>query len=262
MDKIKEKVLEYKYEIGGFICLLLFSAIYKLYYPDLNALLNDKDKVSSNISMKENNANNENKEIKKEIISLKKKLLSTEKQLLKYEDEINDKKELSMFQNSQYNFNRLNKKILTLKWTAAGGNRMTINEQLREPFKIDKLSNIYLDNFTTSYEGDGTNYPEFGHNPNISAYVLKIDQFKIDSNSNDENLYNSIIIPNEYATKPTDTTSRKTHKGKKLNYICSINPCNITELTGTITDLDGGSSMFVANGDTFIAEFIFIARDP
>ena len=49
-------------------------------------------------------------------------------------------------------------------------------------------------------------------------------------------------------------------KGKKLNYICSINPCTISKLTGTITDLNN-SNMFSAVGDTFIAEFIFIARD-
>ena len=90
---------------------------------------------------------------------------------------------------------------------------------------------------------------------------LKIDQFKVDSNSNGTALYNSIFIPNEYATTTDTNTSRKTHKGKKLNYICSINPCDITEITGSITGLDSSKMMFNNTNDIFIDEFIFIARD-
>ena len=253
IDEFKNKIIEYKYQIIGFILLLLLSGIYKYYYPDLDKIVNQKEESKIILSDEIQN------EIQNEIKSLKKKLLSTEKQLLKYKDELNNKKELSMYENSQYNFNRNNKKILILKWTAAASDKKTINVQLHEPFKIDKLSDIYLDNFTTAYKG--SSYPGFNNVPNKSAYVLKIDQFKLDSNSNDQNLYNTILIPNEYITTPTADTSRKTHKGKELKYICSMNPCNITELTGSITGLNDTEEMFINTNDIFIAEFIFVARD-
>ena len=134
----------------------------------------------------------------------------------------------------------------------------TINLKLREAFKIDKLSDIYLDTFTTAYKGS---YTEFDNKPNLSSYVLKIDQFKIDSYSNDPSMHNSIVVPNEYVTTPTAATSRKTHKKNKLNFICSINPTTITEITGTITGTDGQSTMFADNEDVLILEFLFIARD-
>jgi len=247
IDKIKSKIIDYKYQIGGTISLVIISAIYH-YYKSL--------KKEEDVSKDENQTDIQY-EIKNELNLIKKKLTQTEKQLTKYKDELKNKKELSLYENSQYKFDRMNKKILFLKWSATSSNTTVINEELHEPFTVDKLSDIYLDNFTTSYTGS---YLDFSNQPNKSSYVLKIDEFNIQSNSNDSTIFNTIIIPNDYSTTPTNTTSRKTHKGKKLNYICSINPCTISKLTGTITDLNN-SNMFSAAGDTFIAEFIFIARD-
>ena len=34
------------------------------------------------------------------------------------------------------------------------------------------------------------------------------------------------------------------HKGKKMNYVCSINPGKITKLSGKITDLGTGFYVF------------------
>ena len=250
IDTIKEKFIEHKYEIIGFIVLLIATGVYKFYYPGVDEIIKDKDSKSQKKTVIDDT-------IKNQIKSLSLQLLKTEKKLKKVQEELNHKQELSMYENSQYNFNRTTKKILILKWNNNGDNK-TINEPLHEPFKIDKLSDVYLDNFTTMYGGTSPLFDLTG-TPNI-AYVLKIDQFKIDSNSNDSVIYNSIIIPNEYATTTDTNTSRKTHKGKKLNYICSINPCDITELTGTITSTNG-DDMFNNDSDSFIAEFIFIARD-
>ena len=122
IDEFKNKIIEYKYQIIGFILLLLLSGIYKYYYPDLDKIVNQKEESKIILSDEIQN------EIQNEIKSLKKKLLSTEKQLLKYKDELNNKKELSMYENSQYNFNRNNKKILILKWTAAASDKKTFIE--------------------------------------------------------------------------------------------------------------------------------------
>ena len=251
IDTIKEKISEHKYELIGFVVLLLATGIYKFYYPGLDEIIKEKVPKSEKTTIVDDT-------MKNQIKSLSLQLLKTEKKLKKVQEEINHKQELSMYENSQYNFNRTTKKILILKWNNNGDHK-TINEPLQEPFKIDKLSDVYLDNFTTMY--GSTTSPTFTHsNPEYIAYILKIDQFKNDSNSNESALYNSIVIPNEYATTTTTDTGRKTHKGKKLNYICSINPCNITELTGTITNTNG-TQIFNNANDSFIAEFIFVARD-
>jgi hypothetical protein len=251
IDTIKEKLIEYKYQLAGFIIVILLSGVYKFYYPNIDTLISNDNKIVDK-------PNKNDDKFMKELNLLKKKLSKTQEELLNYKDKLNDKKELSLYQNSQYNFNRLNKKILILKWTPNGTDFQTINLKLKEPFKIDKLSDIYLDTFTTAYKGT---YPTFSNDPNISSYVLKIDQFKIDSYSNDSSIHNSIMIPNEYVTTPTAATSRKTHKKNKLNFICSINPTTITEITGKITGINGTTDMFKDNNDVFTVEFLFIARD-
>ena len=66
--------------------------------------------------------------------------------------------------------------------------------------------------------------------------------------SNDQNI--------SAGTSPfADLAISKTHKGKKLNYICSINPCRIHTLTLDVSVLDG-TTIKEADGSRFIAEFI------
>ena len=52
----------------------------------------------------------------------------------------------------------------------------------------------------------------------------------------------------------------KSHKSKKLNYICSINPETITKITGKITGLNK-EAMFENTTPRAILEFIIISRD-
>ena len=83
----------------------------------------------------------------------------------------------------------------------------------------------------------------------------------------------SIIIPNE-----ASATTTTIHKGKKMNYICSINPTKLSNISGSISD-NGVTDKFkthsnevtygnpFGNGDNetdparFIAEFVIVARD-
>ena len=131
---------------------------------------------------------------------------------------------------------------------------------------IIKVLGMFSDNkkavFEISQHMRLTTYHHAGYATNAidkSAFVLKIDEFNHQGNSTDSNTFNKLIIPNEHAGA-TGATSRKIHKGKKLNYIASINPITLTNIIGTITDL-GGGAMFNDDSDMFLAEFVIIARD-
>ena len=164
------------------------------------------------------------------------------------------------YMNSGYNFDRIKKKTMLVRWEPKVANETKINLDLVEPFRLDVHSDIYLDNFTTYVK----TLPPVSSSS--SAFVLRINEFNIQSNvagnasgatlsDNRGHMFNNIVIPAD--SFDSDVTS---HKSKKMNYICSINPTTITKITGTITDLDGGS-MFQNASDSFVAEFVFIARD-
>ena len=56
-----------------------------------------------------------------------------------------------MYMNSNYNFDRIPNKTLIVRWHSKTGDAKTIDLKLDEPFKIDTLCDIYLDNFTTHH---------------------------------------------------------------------------------------------------------------
>ena len=158
-----------------------------------------------------------------------------------------DRRIPNLYENSGYQFERRERKTLILDVSI--GAAIPISEKLHEPLRIDKLSDIYLDSFTTFNATLNNTSAKI-------AFVLGIDQFNINSNSNDSGVFNKIIIPNDALT----STETRVHKGKKMNYICSINPETLSTISGTITDLSGSTAAF-ASGSRFIAEFVIIARD-
>ena len=91
--------------------------------------------------------------------------------------------------------------------------------------------------------------------PDTLLIILGIDQFKTKTSSNDALLWNKIIIPNE-ATLDSETFS---HKSKKNNYICSINPTTLRNITGTIMNLNS-IRLKTSIISRAIAEFIIVAR--
>ncbi len=174
-----------------------------------------------------------------------------------------DRQVPNLYENSGYQFERRERKTLLLEVqdnvpNTYGTTPLTVaankfSVKLHEPLIIDKLSDIYLDSFTT-----------FDIHPNNTGaddarmgFILSIDQFNINTNSNNSNIFNKIFIPNDASA--ADRTY--THKGKKINYICSINPQKLHTISGNITDVNGGVA-FPTTGDArFIAEFVIIARD-
>ena len=128
----------------------------------------------------------------------------------------------------------------------------TFNLSLHEPLKIDKLSDVFLDSFTTY-----NCLPATGAVGRM-AFLLGIDEFNINSNSaGNSSAFNKVMIPN---SQNTGTTLVTTHKNKKFNYICSINPTTISSVNGSVTLIDGSTAAFASAG-RFIAEFVFVARD-
>ena len=182
------------------------------------------------------------------------------------DDQANAK--LSFYQNDGYQFERRDKKTFILKWIAGSANDTEINETLQEPLIIDCLSDIYLESFLTWHDdtnhNNGLNLDDTDNLSDRSAFVLKINEFNNQGNSADSststtgNLFNKIIIPHVIPSGQEDY--RKIHKSRKFNYICSMNPIKLSNLTGTITALDGSTGLFDTN-DMFLAEFVIIPRE-
>ena len=162
---------------------------------------------------------------------------------------------LAFYQNPGYQLERRERKSFIIK--ADPAQTGVFDATLHEPLRIDSLSDIFLENFTTFHST--TDHPPA--TLPCSAYVLRFNEFNHQGNSTDSNSFNSLIIPNENTGAPTLNT-RKIHKGKKLNFVASINPTTLTKISGTITDLDGEiNTMFHTGGDMFLVEFVIVARD-
>lgn len=117
------------------------------------------------------------------------------------------------------------------------GSEFTVN--LFEPLLIDKKSTVYLDSFLT-YNSNISN------NPNNSAFALKINEFNVQSicgngSGKTDNISGRILIPNENDSL-SHYYSTVQHKAKKFNYVCDINPCKLTKITGNIGNINGDSA--------------------
>ena len=176
---------------------------------------------------------------------------------------------LSLYQNTNYTFERRERKTLIIDSinndlsSDLSSDNGTFTTKLTEPLIIDKLSDVYLESFTT-----------FACQTNASSknmcFLLDIDEFNINSNSafnasknssgilnNTSGTYsfNRIVIPNENVSG----SGTNIHKSKKLNYICSINPTRISSINGKVTNLDNG--IIFSGNNRFILELVIIARD-
>lgn len=167
----------------------------------------------------------------------------------------------AMYQNSNYSFERRERKTLIIDQKGFDATNTIINTKLFEPLIIDKLSDVYLESVITRGCKDKDTDME------SMALLLNIDQFNINTNiaSNgsgttiaNQHSFNKLLIPNEN----NSTAVAQIHKAKKLNYVCSINPTKISEITGTITDMNNKTIFSSGHTDSrLIVEFVIIARD-
>ena len=146
------------------------------------------------------------------------------------------------YKNAQYRNTRNTKKTLIVDINDTDGSTSLgagggFSVDLFEPLIIDKHSEVYLDNVITF----NSNISDSIDN---SAFCLRINEFNIDSNTasgvvtNRDTMYNSILIPNEHNSL-SDNQGAVLHKSKKFNYVCDINPCKLTKITGKVTNLLG-----------------------
>ena len=166
----------------------------------------------------------------------------------------------AFYQNPGYQLERREKKTFILKviFPDLPGDTINFNERLEEPLIIDSLSDIYLESFLTFHQNTFNSNSDF-RIKDKSAFVLDINEFNNQGNTNDTNTFNKIIIPHTIPGDSVQTNYRKIHKSRKLNYICSINPSTLYEISGSIKDLNKDS--IFDNGDMFIAEFVIIVRE-
>ena len=145
---------------------------------------------------------------------------------------------LELYEHSRYSNNRNKKQtfILDILGSTDLGAGSEFNIQLFEPLTISKHSELYLDNFVTFNS-------VLADKPERASFCLTINEFNIGTNcasSNDtakQSIFNSIIIPNENRNSGNFFTS-VSHKAKKYNYICDVNPMKLTNITGKVTSLD------------------------
>ena len=127
------------------------------------------------------------------------------------------------FENTTYLNNHKKKQILTIR-----SSKSIFNLKLKEPLRIEKFSDIFLDSFTTFNIGDKNKNTK----QNKQFFMLKIDQFNLQQKSNYDDFNNTIVIPNE----DSSGTGFASHKSKKHNYVSTIQPGIITNISGTLKD--------------------------
>lgn len=168
----------------------------------------------------------------------------------------------AMYHNSNYSFERKNRKTVIINTTEFTGNASDVwSTKLFEPLIIDKLSDVFLESFIT-YNCSGSN------SASTCAFVFNINEFNINTNTssdingsghlNNPNCFSNILIPNEQSNASAISTI---HKAKKLNYICSINPTRLSTLSGTIKTIGNGSIWNHTNDKRLLVELVIVGRD-
>ena len=160
-----------------------------------------------------------------------------------------------LYNNSLYINNRNRKKTLIIDFDDSDnthlGSGTEFKIDLREPFIIDKHSEIYLDHFLTFNSNLGDTH-------NHAAFALKINEFNINngvaSNTSSDKIDGAIIIPNAN-NDINNYFGTVSHKSKKFNYICDINPIRLTSISGKITDLNGDP---IFHGTTTGTQFTYV----
>ena len=152
-----------------------------------------------------------------------------------------------IYQNSGYDRGSKKRTLVIVNSDITMGS-YTFTETLVEPFIIDKMSDVYLDSFTTFQAKANTAADDM-------AFRITIDDLNIQTGGGGDN-FRTIIVPNE-ATSAGAVT--RVHKGRKLNYISCEPPRTLTKISGKITGLGAAA---IANTDEFqfIMELAFIER--
>lgn len=137
---------------------------------------------------------------------------------------------------------------LPLADQSGGGYRVDLGDVIN----IDRVTDVFLDSFIS-----------YGTSPSSTAgaetYILGVKEFDIKTISNNSLLKNKILIPNTLAANTTITTL---HRASKFNYVGTITPKKLKELTITLTDSGTTPSPIGSDSaDQVWINFILIPRE-
>ena len=158
-----------------------------------------------------------------------------------------------LYQNTGYGQERQDTRSLTFKIEAASSSSFSLN--LIETFTIDKLYNVYIDNINIFNGPAKASAADAGGH----YIILKINEINIQSGSTISEANNGIVIPID--TDLTNLTGIL--KSKKFNYIGTINPVKLSNISGSLVayKANGVALTTLASGGTAIVELLFIAAD-
>lgn len=163
----------------------------------------------------------------------------------------------SVYENTKYKTERTNKQLLTIKLDV---DVIEKTYHLQENLIIDTLSDIYIDSLITN--------GNIGVDSDESIYIMGVEEFNIKSvgggttTSNAMKYHNKIIIPNTHGAAGSNKTI--THRANKFNFVSSVNPMNINQLTLSLTNKEGENIAGAAAEETTPAAwvtFLIVSRD-
>ena len=151
---------------------------------------------------------------------------------------------MNLFQNHGYQQERTKRKSFVID-ILTKRDVIEYNVRLQEPLRIDSISDILIDSIVTYNMNDRDSIDRM-------CFLMDIDQFDIHLNTNlingsstNNGMFNKLLVPNECTT----SSSWASHKSKKMNYVCTLNPCTISSLNIRITDLQiPGVAMWSIDG--------------
>jgi len=132
--------------------------------------------------------------------------------------------------------------VVTNETLLASADEVTFKADLIEPIIIDKPADVFLE-FLNLQDITKNN----DHLESINCFALKIDEFNTSTASNLNHLKDKYIIPNDtygtsdYGAEGGEDDDATTYNIKlKSNYMCTINPMEISSLNINLYGLVGG----------------------
>jgi len=145
--------------------------------------------------------------------------------------------------------------VVTNETLIANTDNVTFKADLIEPIIIDKPADVFLEflNLQDIIRGQpNTEGDDVTHLESINCFALKIDEFNTSTASNVNHLKDKYIIPNDtfgtsdYGAEGDGVDDATTYNIKlKSNYMCTINPMEISSLTINLYGLVDGDLTFL-----------------
>lgn len=156
----------------------------------------------------------------------------------------------NFYQNTKY-FDNRSAQLIVIQEAFTSDNPISFTTNLVEPLIIDSNADIFLEFINLQNIEYGTDT----HLEKINCFALDIDELPLKTASNNEDLNDKYIIPNETfgltdnsADGDKNTTSAESYNIKlKSNYMCSITPRKISKLTVKLYGLQGATLALLKN---------------